>query len=782
MTQMSELDFYKLLPDYEDIKQYLELDPEDYEPPLELPVFQPNYDSSIIVDGTPITTVDKVPKLLSVLLKIFKQFSSTITESDFELPINEATGSTYGFCFIRFSSKDEAEKAVSAVQGFEMGKNKFKLSLYSDFDKYGKITEEFIPKDLPEFRQRPDPRSWLCDSLGRDQFALRYAKETQIMWANTSVEDPNNVYNGEREKSGGKSWCENRIAWSPQGSYLATFHPPGIKLWGSSSTEEFLPQGRYLHREVEDIEFSPCENYIITYRFSPSANESDPNNAICIWNVITGENVRSFGLKNPLEPKYQVKGNGLVIETKAVKKPDTKEGKDLKEKDNKLIERPVRGRVVSYDENRNGSFIIEEGNERYIIAANKIEPLQEPNRLKGSPDGNYVARVGADMIQVYSLPDVQLLEKKSIPAKDVIDFSWSPKHNIISYWSPAVSNHPATVNLIRIPSKTDLSSRKFFDVVDIKMIWQSNGDYLCAKMQNKKKINILVFFRLNESGIPVEQLEFTENIQSVTWEPAGERFVIVLGERNPTISFYSMAGTTTVAATSATTSAKSTTALKVVKEVTPLFNVTGIQCNETLWSPAGGIIALAHFTGDSCSFQLHDVENNLKLANKVHPRCNRLYWDPSGRLLASVTLTELRNAAVRGHPEDGYNIYTFQGNSIANIKRDKLFFFLWRPRPKDILTAEAKKAVVKNLKKYERMFEREDRLRLEELNKEVLFQRRQLATDFIAVLRKNRETNLTLKSRRIEARNGYDSDDENNYHIQVQVILFNFIKILNQLY
>ena len=40
------------------------------------------------------------------------------------------------------------------------------------------------------------------------------------------------VYGGEREKSTGVNWCERYVAWSPQGSYLATFHNKGIAVWG----------------------------------------------------------------------------------------------------------------------------------------------------------------------------------------------------------------------------------------------------------------------------------------------------------------------------------------------------------------------------------------------------------------------------------------------------------------------------------------------------------------------------------------------------------------------
>lgn len=747
---MEDIEYYRSQPDYADIAPYLSLDPDGYEPDLSLPKFEPDYESSIVVDGTPITTTDKVPKLLGALLKVFIQFCPNLTVDDIELPVDSSTGSTYGFCFIKFESKDQAERAVELAQGFAMGKNIFKLSKYADLIKYGSLSDEFVNPTLPSFKPRPDPTDWLCDPLGRDQFVVRYAKETEVYWASASNEEPVPVYCGEHEKATGRNWCENRVSWSPQGSYLATFHPPGIKLWGNNGNDQFHALGRLLHDEVEDIDFSPCETYATTYRLSPKNPHADPQKAISFWNIFTGENIRNFKVRNPLEPKYQVKAT--IMETKS------------KVKDAKPQERIVRGRVLSYD---NGFFSIEEGNETHdLIPFEKVEPLQEPNRFKWSPDGQFTARVGADTIQVYTLPDMQLVDKKSIPTKDIIDFSWSPRNNLISYWSPAVGNHPATINIIEIPSKNSICSRKFFDVVECKMIWQNNGDYLCVKMHNKKKINILVLFRLNDSGVPVEQLEFTEFVQNVIWEPNGDRFVVIIGERNPTISFYSMAGQGVAAAAPSKDSKASSR-----KEVTPLFNITGISCNDAIWSPAGGIIVLAHFTSEACNFQFHDVDANLKLANKSHPRCNRLYWDPSGRLLVSCTITELRNINVRGNPEDGFNIYSFQGVQLVQVKREKLFFFLWRPRPKDILSAEAKKNIVKQLKKYEKIFEREDRLRLEESNKEILAQRRRQAEEFLSFIQRNRNLNVGLKQYRVQSRDGYDSDDENNYQVEVQVKL-----------
>mmetsp|Transcript_12532 Transcript_12532/g.11367 ORF Transcript_12532/g.11367 Transcript_12532/m.11367 type:complete len:761 (+) Transcript_12532:28-2310(+) len=749
---MSELEYFQSLPDYNEISKDLELDEEGYEPQIDIPPFVPDYSTAVCVDGTPITTNDKAAKLLSTIHKVFLQFSPTLTEDDIELPIDEVTGNTCGFCFINFSSKAEADAAIFSAQGFKMGKtNIFNLCPYANIDKFANMTENFIAPTIEPFKPRPETLSWLCDSYGRDQFALRYGKETEVLWANTTPEDPIPIYTGEHEKKNGKSWCESRIMWSPQGTYLTTFHRPGIKLWGTekkdASVQDFISQKRFEHNNVEDSEFSPCENYLVTYKFTDNSYDQN-SKPIILWNVLTGEEMRSFKLKNPLEPKYLVKATIKELKITKSKDPNSKD-KEVKTE----VDRIIRGRVISYS---NKTFVIEENNEKYEVKEDKVESLQEPNRLKWSPDGKYIARLGADVIQVFSLPDMELVGKSSFQAKDILDFIWSPspKSNLISYWTMATTNHPATINIISIPSKQEVCSRKFFDVLDGKMIWQNNGDYLCVKI-TKKKNTTLVFFRLLDNGVPVEQLDFTETISNVVWEPNGDRFVVVLGERNPTISFYSMSGAATKTPNR--------------KEITLLYSLNNIQCTEPIWSPAGGFIALAHFTGESCTFHIHDVDSNIHLATRTHMRCNRLYWDPSGRLIVTCTITELRNINVRGFSEDGYNIYTFQGNLLVSIKKEKLFYFLWRPRPKNLLSNDLKKNILKNFKKYEKTFEKVDRQHIEELNKEILDSRRKLAQDFFNHVQGIRLYNQSIRSKRIASRGGYDSDDDSNYHIDVQV-------------
>lgn len=215
---------------------------------------------------------------------------------------------------------------------------------------------------------------------------------------------------------------------------------------------------------------------------------------------------------------------------------------------------------------------------------------------------------------------MQLLEKKSLAAKDLLDFVWSPKFNRLSYWSPAFGNLPAMINIVDIPSRDTLCSRKVFDVQDGKMTWQDEGEFLCVRMtktSGKKKTYVLMLFRVSEPEVPVELIELSDPVIEVQWEPSGLRFCVVHGElRSPTISFYTMG----VTPPPPKQTKKGVVVSQQVREVTLITSLVGKQCNQVIWSPAGGIVVLAYVQVDSALFDFYDVDNNVTLASRKHER------------------------------------------------------------------------------------------------------------------------------------------------------------------
>lgn len=745
---MSATDYFKELQDYDELRPYLEEGDESFENTFKAPEFEGDYNCVIVVDGLPKVGQEKRPKLIAIIFKLYCQFAPYLNEQQDIIMPTDASGMSMGFCFVKFQNEKDALTSQEKTQGFVLSKsNSFTVSLYSDLDKYASVPAAYVEPAETEFVAPQNPNEWMCDSQGRDQFVLRHGRETEIMWANTAVgEEPSLVYGGEREKEGGKVWCERHVMFSPQGTYLVTFHPPGIKLWGC---DQFESKGRFLHANVETMEFSPCERYLITY--SAEGNEN-----IIVWSVETQAKLRAFPYKSALDVKMTVQAT--VQET--VKGGRKVEG----EPQTKTVERSFRGKVTAFS---GGLYSVAEGSVVHTnIHPDRVQALQNPNVMKWSHDGCYIARLGADAISVYEVPSMQLLDKKSFAAKDMLNFCWSPRQNVLSYWSPTTGNYPAMVNIVSVERK-EICSRKCFDVLEGHMTWQSEGEYLCVhmtKQASKKRSYVLMFFRVCEPGVPVELIELTEPIVKVSWEPAGERVAIVSGEaKNATITFYAMSGPATKKGPGA-------------KELTQLFDLKSAQCTDVIWSPAGGVCALAYFvSGDSCTFQLYDVENNVALATRRHERCTGLHWDPSGRIIASVTTSVMINGnIIRGAPlqiEDSYNLWTFQGSPICVVRKEKLYKFIWRPRPSNLVSLEARRGIVKNLKKYEKVFEREDKIRKAEIYQENTAKRNAIAADFLRLLaarKEDAEQRYGGKQWRMVARDGYDEEDDSNYEVVFQ--------------
>lgn len=107
--------------------------------------------------------------------------------------------------------------------------------------------------------------------------------------------------------------------------------------------------------------------------------------------------------------------------------------------------------------------------------------------FKWSPDDKYVARMGKDLVSVYttlSTPPMKLLGKKSLACPGVKDFSWSPSQNVLCTWSPESPNTPANVTLTEFPSRQVLRHTNLYQVTDVKTIWHPQGHFLCVQVRH----------------------------------------------------------------------------------------------------------------------------------------------------------------------------------------------------------------------------------------------------------------------------------------------------------
>eukprot|EP01132_Coremiostelium_polycephalum_P008620 gene8620-10610_t len=266
--------------DSDDEDQELVRTLEDFEPPVELDTSFSNY---IVIDGIPIASEAKYEKLHLILSKIF---SSRGTIVRLNLPV-DASKNTKGFGFLEYQTKEQANDAVTSLNNYPLDKqHKLKVNLMDDFKKLSNITESYQPPKVEDFKPRENYHQWLSDSRslkGYDQFVVRYGDYTEICWNEMHLGKPDS----EKVATG---MTTSYVQWSVSGSYLVTFHPDGIVLYGG---KDWGRVNLFEHRGVQLVDFSPEDKYMVTFAPVLNDNPKDPR-SIIFWDVRSGKRLRSF--------------------------------------------------------------------------------------------------------------------------------------------------------------------------------------------------------------------------------------------------------------------------------------------------------------------------------------------------------------------------------------------------------------------------------------------------------------------------------------------------------
>uniref|UniRef100_A0A674A6R4 Eukaryotic translation initiation factor 3 subunit B n=1 Tax=Salmo trutta TaxID=8032 RepID=A0A674A6R4_SALTR len=363
-----------------------------------------------------------------------------------------------------------------------------------------------------------------------------------------------------------------------------------------------------------------------------------------------------------------------------------------------------------------------------------------------SHDGKFFARMTQDTLSIYETPSMGLLDKKSLKISGIKDFSWSPGDNIIAFWVPEDKDIPARVTLMQLPSRQEIRVRNLFNVVDCKLHWQRQGDYLCVKVDRTPKgtqgvVTNFEIFRMREKQVPVDVVEMkgdpesktAESIIAFAWEPNGSKFAVLHGE-SPRInaSFYHV---------------KNNGKIELIK----MFDKQ--QANSIFWSPQGQFMVLAGLRSMNGALAFVDTSDCTMMNMVEHYMASDVEWDPTGRYL--VTSVSWWSHKV----DNAYWLWTFQGRLLQKNNKDRFCQLLWRPRPATLLTQDTIKVIKKDLKKYSKIFEQKDRLSQSKASKELVDKRRSMMEDY----RTYREAALLQhdeqKAARLQLRGGVDTDE-----------------------
>ena len=82
--------------------------------------------------------------------------------------------------------------------------------------------------------------------------------------------------------------------------------------------------------------------------------------------------------------------------------------------------------------------------------------------------------------------------------------------------------------------------------------------------------------------------------------------------------------------------------------------------------------------------------------------------------------------------ENGYAIWDFRGQELEKNILDRFKQFLWRPRPRTLLSKEKQRQIRRNLKEYSRQFEEEDAAEESNVSAELIAHRRRLIDEWNA--------------------------------------------------
>ncbi|TPX20174.1 Translation initiation factor 3 subunit b [Coccidioides immitis] len=654
-------------------------------------------DAFVVIDGLPVVPEESKPKLIKFLLKKLNTVGRTREDAIF-MPLNEK-GMSEGFAFVEYDTPEQAIAATKHLHGTPLDKkHTLAVNKLTDIDRYGRegrVDEEYTPPKIEPFQEKEHLRSWLGDPNARDQFAMYRGDKVGVFW-NMKNNPPENVVDRDH-------WTQLFVQWSPLGTYLASVHPQGVQLWGGP---QFGKQKQFPHPFVSLMEFSPGEKYLTTWSSRPIQLDGPPGalsyeeegKNIIIWDITTGKPLRSF----------------VSHELAAPAGPDGD-------------------------------------------AAQAKKKVQWP-AFKWSADEKFVARMlPGQSISIYELPRMNLLDRTSVKIEGVMDFEWSPatvqregvkqSEQLLSFWTPEIGSNPAKVGLMSIPSKEVVRTRNLFNVSDVKLHWQSQGAYVCVKVdrhsKSKKSLATnLEIFRVREKGVPVEVVDsLKDTVINFAWEPKGNRFVLITTGEVPT-------GTAVLPKTAVSFFAPEKTKSGAAGNFKLVRTIEKKTSNGIYWSPKGRFVVVAtvhsqqHFDIDFWDLDFEgekpenekDLSANLQLMKtNEHFGVTDIDWDPTGRYVVS-------SASAWTHSlENGYHIHTFSGTTLTEHAVEKFKQLVWRPRPPTLLSKEEQKKVRRNLREYSREFDEEDKYAVDIANTAIVEMRKRLLNEWTAWLKKEKE-------------------------------------------
>lgn len=666
--------------------------------------YKTNFDEYILIDGAPIAPESKLPIFKKVLVKFLRSAAEVeVNDDTFYIPLKD--NFTTGRLIVKCKTANDAKLASLHLNQKRLDKN-YRLTIIhlGTFEhEYKELSEMGEPDEvvIPDFMENLRTKSWLLDKHGRDQIGLHFSETFCVYW-NKRLGKPEPVIEPR------KAFTSKYAKFSSLGNYLFSIHPQGVQSWGG---EKFTSVLKFIHSQVRLIDFSPNENYMVTLSPVPITRPSNifsktkfpfgpesENHKLVIWNLITGDPIKTFPLPASLENQRELPWPFVKWSW-----------------DDKYFARQCSDSLCIYD------------------TANFQMIDKKPIKIEGLVDFDW-APAG-----------VKLYSTKSA------DLSY-----ILSYWTPEFNNQIARVSLMEVPSKKILRTLNLFHVTSCRMYWQNEGKYLCVKINLRTKsgkttYSNLEFFKLNEKNIPVEKIELKEIVLNFAWEPYTDRFITITrlddGNNNPAfpknnVSFYHTESTNK--------NNVEITNYKISKQI------SNKHSNVILWSPKGKYVIVATILKNQGDIDFYDVlfENdksykkntlNVKfLRNEKYSAMTNVAWDLSGRFLAAWSSVWLHNI------DNGFKLFLFTGEVLLDNPIEQFKEFIWRPRPPSLLTEQDKKKIKQHSREYSLQFEEIDAMEADDAVRAAVLTRRKLLEEWRKYREKYANTEIKTNMTQVE--------------------------------
>jgi translation initiation factor 3 subunit B len=121
--------------------------------------------------------------------------------------------------------------------------------------------------------------------------------------------------------------------------------------------------------------------------------------------------------------------------------------------------------------------------------------------------------------------------------------------------------------------------------------------------------------------------------------------------------------------------------------------------------------------------------------------------------------------------ENGYAIWSFRGEEVEKHILDRFKQFIWRPRPRTLLTKDQQRQIRKTLREYGRQFDEEDQAEASTASAELTAHRKRLVDEWNAWRVQCREEVAKERHGRKAAAGEHKEEDKEEIEVWVEEVI-----------